>query len=74
MKREDRFTIRLPQEFRDELESIRVQSGEKSISAVLRKIILDSFEERRSHDRLRMLEKRLTKRLDNLEDIIAKKW
>lgn len=74
MKREDRFTIRLPQEFRDELEAIRLQNGEKSISAVLRRIILDSFEERRSQDRLRMLEKRLTQKLDNLEEVIANKW
>lgn len=74
MKKEIRLTVRLPEEFLSELEKIKSDGPEKSISSVIRTIISERIDEHRKEDRLQMLEKRLSIKLDSIEQKIDDKW
>jgi len=71
MKKDVKISLRLPEEFLNELEQIQETNNEKSLSHTVRNILIDFLNTQRDQNRLKGLESRLMQKLNHLESLLV---
>jgi len=71
MKKDVKISLRLPEEFLNELEQIQETNNEKSLSHTVRNILIDFLNTHRDQNRLKGLESRLMQKLNHLESLLV---